>query len=172
MQSSRRQFVGQALSMGALLNPLTASAATNGLRCTPAPSFPISLTEGTWRSPGFPVGKHNYHLWLQVDRRFPLDQLDCDLGPPRPGHRCDLPPLLELGWKLWDGTTPVKSWTAKPMKAAAWSETGTSCFLGDFEGKRNGTFTLEFVIKKDAGTLKDLHPRIQIVKNPGYWCWL
>ena len=48
----------------------------------------------------------------------------------------------------------------------------TSCFLGGFEGKRNGYFTLEWNVKKDAGRLKELHPRVQIVKNPGYWCWL
>jgi len=44
--------------------------------------------------------------------------------------------------------------------------------LGAFEGKRNGHFTLEWNVKKDAGRLKELHPRVLIVKNPGYWCWL
>jgi hypothetical protein len=107
-----------------------------------------------------------------VDRRLPLDELDCELGPPRPGQQCGTPPLLDLEWKIWDGTTPVKNWPAEPVRAAGWSAASTSCFLGDFEGKRNGHFTLELNVKKDAGRLKDLHPRVQIVKNPGYWCWL
>jgi hypothetical protein len=33
-------------------------------------------------------------------------------------------------------------------------------------------FTLEWDVKQDAGRLKDLHPRVLIVKDPGYWCWL
>jgi hypothetical protein len=172
MNLTRRQLVRQALLLGSLSKCIFADAAPNLLHCTPAPSFPIPLNEGTWRSPEFPVGKHSYHIWLNVDRSFPLKQLDCDLGPPRPGNRCESAPLLDLDWKLWDGTVPVKSWTAQPIKAAGWGEAETSCFLGAFEGKRNGTFAVEFTIKKDAGRLKELHPRIQIVKNPGYWCWL
>lgn len=147
-------------------------AAAMSLHCTPAPSFPVPLTQGVWHSQEFPVGKHDYHVWLEVDRRMPLDQLDCDLGPPRPGHQCSTSPLLDLEWKIWDGTTPVNSWPAKPIKAAAWSEASTSCSLGNFEGKKNGHFTLELNVMKDAGRLKELHPRVQIVKNPGYWCWL
>ena len=103
---------------------------------------------------------------------MPLEELDCDLGPAPPGHSCGTPPLLDLEWKIWDGTTLVKSWPAKPIKADGWSAVSTDCFLGGFNGKRNGRFILELNIKKDAGRLKDLHPRVQIVKNPGYWCWL
>ena len=90
---------------------------------------------------------------------MPLDTMDVDLG-------------LDLEWKIWDGTTPVKGWPAKPIKAAAWNSDTTSCFLGDFEGKFKGQFTLELNVKKDARSLRDLHPRVEIVKNPGYWCWL
>jgi hypothetical protein len=155
----------------ALLAP-AARSAPNPLHCTPAPEFSVPLTAGVWRSAPFPVGKHDYHAWLEVDRQLPLQQLDCDLGPPRPPEHCDAAPLLDVEWKIWDGDLLVKSWTAKPIQPAAWGATRTSCFLGDFEGKRNGIFTLEWNVKRDAGRLKDLHPRVQIVKNPGYWCWL
>ncbi len=169
---TRRQFIRRALFWSALSNRMVANAATISLRCTPAPSFPVPLSEGIWRSQEFPVGKHDYHVWLDVDRRMPLEELDCDLGPPRPGYQCNTPPLLDLEWRIWDGTTLVKNWPAKPIKAGAWSEESTSCLLGNFEGKRNGHFILELNVKKDAGRLKDLHPHVQIVKNPGYWCWL
>ena len=169
---TRRQFVRGALALGALSNCIAADATAISLHCTPAPSFPVPLTQGVWRSHEFPVGKHDYHVWLDVDRRLPLDELDCDLGPPRHGHQCGAPPLLDLEWRIWDGATLVKNWPAKPVGAAGWSAASTSCFLGNFEGKRNGHFTLELNVKKDAGRLKDLHPRVQIVKNPGYWCWL
>lgn len=169
---NRRQFIRNALGLGSLSNCIAAHAAAMSLHCTPAPSFSVPLTQGVWRSQEFPVGKHDYHLWLNVDRRMPLDQLDCDLGPPRPGHQCSTPPLLDLEWKIWDGKTPVKCWPFKPIRADAWSAESTSCLLGGFEGKRNGHFTLELNVMKDAGRLKDLHPRVQIVKNPGYWCWL
>jgi hypothetical protein len=172
MNATRRQFIRKALGLGAFSDCIVANASRISLNCTPAPSFTVPLTEGTWRSPVFPVGKHDYHVSLEVDRRIPIDQLDCDLGPPRHGHRCDTPPLLDLEWKVWDGATLVKRWSAEPIQASAWSEAKTSCMLGAFEGKRNGYFTLELNIKKDAGQLKELHPRIQIVKNPGYWCWL
>ena len=142
------------------------------LDCTPAPRFPVPLSLGVWRSKEFPVGKHDYHVWLDVDRRMPLGELDCDLGAPRPGYLCKAPPLLNLEWKIWSGATLIKNWAANPIKAAAWSEKSTSCFLGGFEGKRNGHFTFELNVKNDAGRLRDLHPRVQIVKNPGYWCWL
>lgn len=168
---TRRQFVLKALGFGALSNSLAASAVVS-LHCTPAPEFPVPLEQGIWRSQEFPVGKHDYHVFLTVDRRVPLKELDCDLGPPRSGEKCDRPPLLDLDWKIWDGTMPIKNWSANPIRACAWAESQTSCMLGDFEGKRNGHFILELNIKKDAGRLKDLHPRIQIVKNPGYWCWL
>jgi hypothetical protein len=103
---------------------------------------------------------------------MPLEELDCDLGSPRPGHQCTTPPLLDLEWSIWSGATSVKNWPAKAINAGAWSKTATSCFLGDFEGKRNGHFILELNVKNDAGRLKDLHPSVQIVKHPGYWCWL
>jgi hypothetical protein len=107
-----------------------------------------------------------------VDRHMPLDALDCDLGPPHPGHQCSKPPLLDLEWRIWDGTRLVESWQAKPIQADAWSSASTSCLLGGFQGKRNRYFKLELNVKKDSGRLKELNPRVQIVKNPGYWCWL
>jgi len=169
---TRRQFVLKTLSLSAFSNSLAANGAGVSLHCTPAPEFPIPLNEGVWRSQEFPVGKHDYHVWLIVDRRMPLEKLDCDLGPPRPNHVCETPPLLDLEWKIWNGTESVKNWSAKPIRADAWSEAETSCLFGGFEGKRNGHFVLELNVKKDAGSLKDLRPRIEIVKNPGYWCWL
>lgn len=169
---TRRQLIRAALGLGSVSNCIVAHATVVSLHCTPAPSFPVPLTQGVWHSQEFPVGKHDYHVWLIVDRQMPLDELDCDLGPPRPGHQCSTPPLLDLEWRIWDGTILVKNWPAKSIKPAAWSDVSTSCFLGDFAGKRNGHFTLELNVKKDAAGLKDLHPRIQITKNPGYWCWL
>jgi hypothetical protein len=169
---TRRRFLQQALGVGAIANCTDMYAAANPLHCTPAPKFPVPLTAGVWQSAPFPVGKHDYHVWLEVDRRLPLEQLDCDLGPPGPHERCDAPPLLDVEWKVWDGDLLVKSWPAKPIQAAAWAAAETSCFLGDFEGKRNGMFTLEWNVKRDAGRLKELHPQVYIVKNPGYWCWL
>jgi hypothetical protein len=169
---TRRQFFQAALGWSALSKCTTANAAAGSLHCTPAPSFSVPLSAGVWRSQEFPVGKHDYHVWLEVDRRMPLERLDCDLGPPRPGHSCNTPPLLDLEWSIFDGATLVRNWPTKPIKADAWSQASTSCLLGNFEGKRNGRFTLELNVKADAGGLKDLHPRVQIVKNPGYWCWL
>ena len=172
MNSTRRQFLRQALACTAISIPMTIDAAAISLHCTPAPTFPVPLTAGVWRSAAFPVGKHDYHFWLYVDRRLPLEQLDCDLGPPRPGNACVTTPLLEVEWKIWDGTTLVKSWPFNPIRADSWGAVATGCMLGAFEGKRNGHFTLEWNVKKDAGRLKELHPRVLIVKNPGYWCWL
>jgi hypothetical protein len=172
MNWTRRQFLLRAAGGAAISNCMVMDAAAKSLHCTPAPSFPVPLSAGVWWSSAFPVGKHDYHLWLYVDRRLPLDQLDCDLGPPRPGHQCDTPPLLDIEWRVWDGSTLITRWPAKPIGAAAWGEAATGCFLGNFEGRRNGMFTLEWIVKEDAGRLKELHPRVQIVKNPGYWCWL
>lgn len=149
-----------------------ANAAAAALHCTPAPSFPIPLEQGPWRSQEFPVGKHAYNVWLNVDRRMPYDGLDCDLGPPRDNSTCSTPPLLDLEWKIWDGAVPVKNWPARPFRVGAWGSATTSVLLGGFEGKRNGSFTFEMNVMKDGGRLKDLHPRVEIVKNPGYWCWL
>jgi len=169
---NRRQFIRTAFGFGSVTSGIMAHAAALSLRCTPAPSFPVPLSQGVWRSQEFPVGKHDYHVWLNVDRRIPLDELDCDPRPSSPRNQCSSPPLLDLDWKIWDGTTLVKSWPAEPIKAAAWSKAAISCFLGDFKGKRNGHFILELNVKNDGGRLKDLHPRVQIVKSPGYWCWL
>lgn len=80
---------------------------------------------------------------------MPLEELDCDLGPPHPGYQCNTPPLLDLEWRIFDGTKLVKNWPAEPIRA----------------GKRNGHFTLEVNVRNDAGRLKDLHPRVQIVKT-------
>src|SRR3954469_1870850 len=118
---TRRQFIQTALGWSAFSNCMLANAEAISLHCTPAPSFPVPLTQGVWRSQEFPVGKHDYHVWLEVDRRMPLEELDCDLGPRGSGHSCGTPPLLDLEWKIWDGTTLVKSWPAKPIMAAAWS---------------------------------------------------
>ena len=168
----RRHFIQFALGAGLVSNSAVALAAGISLRCTPAPSFPVPLTEGTWVSNEFPVGKHAYDVWLEVDRRMPLEELDCALGPPRDGQQCNTTPLLDLEWKIWDGHTLVKNWPAKPIRASTWGSETTSCYLGGFTGKRNGHFMLEWNVKQDAGRLKELHPRVLIVKNPGYWCWV
>jgi hypothetical protein len=172
MGLSRRDFFIKSISTVAMTGLAASTTQAVSLHCTPAPTFPVPLDIGTWRSSGFPVGKHDYHVWFIVDRSLPLEQLDCDLGPAPTAHRCYTPPLLDVDWKVWDGKTLVKSWHTDPVKADAWAATGTSCLLGDFEGRRNGIFTLEWTVKKDPGRLTELHPRIEIVKNPGYWCWL
>jgi len=172
MRFSRREFLTKGLGSFVITSFSVAKARGISLHCTPSPKFPVPLTAGVWRSAPFPIGKHDYHIWLEVDRRVPVEQLDCELGPPKSNERCDAPPLLDVEWKVWDGDILVKNWPAKPIRAAAWAETETSCFLGNFEGKQNGMFTLEWNVKRDAGRLKELHPRVQIVKNPGYWCWL
>jgi hypothetical protein len=169
---TRRQFVRTALGIASVPNCIALRAAALSFHCTPAPTFPVPLTEGVWHSQEFPVGKHGYNIWLQVDRQMPLGDLDCDLGPALPGNQCGAPPLLDLEWKVWDGATLVKSWPAKPIRASAWGDSSTSCFLGGFVGRKNAYFTLEWNVRKDAGRLSDLHPRVEIVKNPGYWCWL
>src|SRR5260221_10732657 len=104
---TRRKFIRRALGWSALSNCMGANAAAGSLHCPPAPSFPVPLSEGVWRSQEFPVGKHDYHVWLAIDRRMPLEDLDCDLGSPRPGYQCNRPPLLDLDWKIWDGGTLV-----------------------------------------------------------------
>ena len=169
---TRRHFIRN--SIGASIASICAAtnASAISLHCTPAPSFPVPLDQGIWRSQEFPIGKHAYNVWLYVDRRMPLEELDCDLGPPRPGNQCTTEPLLDLEWTILDGSTSVRNWPAKPIQASSWSAESTGCFLGGFEGRRNAHFSLELSIKKDAGRLKELHPRIEIVKNPGYWCWL
>ena len=169
---TRRQFVTRGLGWSVLSNQMVANAAEISLHCTPAPSFSVPLSEGVWQSQKFPVGKHAYRVSLEVDRWMPLEELDCDLGPPRYGAECKKPPLLDLEWKIWDGATLVKSRAAEPIRASAWSSTSTSCVLGGFEGRRNGYFTFALDVRKDAGRLKDLHPRVHIEKDPGYWCWL
>src|SRR5690242_9822037 len=88
---TRRQFIGRAFCWSVLSNRMVASAAAIPLHCTPAPSFPVPLSEGIWRSQKFPVGKHGYNVELGVDRRLPLEELDCDLGPPRSGYECNTP---------------------------------------------------------------------------------
>lgn len=172
MNVTRREFIRSASGWCGLSNHIVASAASISLRCTPSPSFPVPLSEGTWRSAEFPVGKHVYRVELQVDRQEPREELDCDLGPPRTADQCNNPPLLNLEWKIWDGTIQVPNRSTRPIRADAWSATSTSCVLGGFEGKKNGHFILELNVKGDAGRLKDLHPRVQIGKIPGYWCWL
>jgi len=168
---NRREFIRTAAPATLAWNGIASRAASLSLHCTPSPVFPVPLTEGTWRSQPFPVGAHDYHVWLDVDRPWPLDKSDCELDP-RPEYRCDTPPRLDLDWKIWDGATLVKSWPLTPSRPAAWGDQTTSFLLGDFQGKRNGHFTLEWNVRRDGGSLKDLHPRVQIVKNPGYWCWL
>ena len=172
MALSRRDFLMKSLSGAAVTGLAAPAARAMSLHCTPAPKFPVPMDIGTWRSPEFPVGKHDYHMWFIVDRSLPLEQLDCDLGAAPAAHRCDTPSLLDIDWKVWDGKTLVKSWYADPVRADGWAATATSCLLGDFDGRRNGMFTLEWNVRKDPGRLRDLHTRIEIVKNPGYWCWL
>lgn len=166
---TRRQFLQRALGWSALSTFTATNASAISLHCTPAPTFPVPLSEGVWRSAEFPIGKHDYHVWLYADRHTSSNELDCDVEQPS-GHQCT-PTLLYLEWKIWDGTTLVKSWPANPIKADNEGQR-TSYFLGDFEGKRNAHFVLELNVKEDVGRLKDLNPRILIVKNPGYWCWL
>ena len=166
---NRRDFIRSTLCC-ALSSCTAANGTVISLHCTPSPIFPVPLSEGVWRSLEFPVGKHDYHVWLNLDR--PLGGPDCDLDPPRPGDECRTSSLLDLEWKIWDGALMVKNWPTKLIRAGAWSGDSISCLLGDFEGKKDGHFVLELNVKKDPRRLRDLHPRVQIVKNPGYWCWL
>ena len=86
-----------ALPWSALSNRMLANAAAISLHCTPAPTFPVPLSEGIWRSHEFSVGKHDYRVILELDRGMPLEELDCDLGPPRSGFQCNTPPPTRSG---------------------------------------------------------------------------
>jgi len=169
---SRRELLLNSLPVVGGLSLANIGAHADSLHCTPSPEFSVPLTAGDWHSAPFPVGKHDYHVWLYVDRTVPLDTLDCDLGPPRVGKHCDVSPLLDVEWQIWDGPNLVKSWPSIPIRADSWAQTETGCMLGNFRGRSNGTFSFAWNVKKDGGSLKALHPRIQIIKNPGYWCWL
>jgi hypothetical protein len=172
MGLSRRDFLIKSISTIGITGLGTSVAVAMSLHCTPTPIFPVPLDVGTWHSAPFPVGKHSYNISFTVDRTLPLEQLDCDLGPTSPFHRCYAPPLLDIDWKIWDGSDSVKTFRFDPVTASAWAADETTCMLGTFEGKRNGMFTLEWTVKKDPGRLRGLHPRIEVAKNPGYWCWL
>ena len=107
---NRRQFVRNFVGMTAFANCICAEAATMSL-CTPAPEFRVPLTQGVWRSQEFRVNKRYYNmwLWLKMDGRMPLEEVECQLGRPR-GHSCETSPLLDLEWKIWDRGTLVNSW--------------------------------------------------------------
>ena len=152
---TRRLFLNRAIGLSAVAGCFATDAQAI---CTPSPRFPVPLTEGVWRSQEFPVGRHNYRIELLVDRRMPLEELDRDLSK------------LDLEWRIWDGPTLVQ--TGMSLNPTGWGPQTSFCSLGGFQGKRKGHFTLELVVKKDAGRLKDLNPRVHITKSPGYWCWL
>jgi hypothetical protein len=165
-------MIFQSIGLVAAATLIDRTAQALPLHCTAAPTFPVPLSAGIFHSVEFPVGRHAYNICLYVDRRLPTKQLDCDLGPATAGSQCDAPPLLDVEWSIWDHGTLVSNWSFQPRQASSWSETETGCMLGGFEGRRNGMFTLQWNVKKDAGGLVGLHPRVQIVKDPGYWCWL
>jgi hypothetical protein len=168
---NRREFIRTAAAATLASNGIVLRAASLSLHCTPSPVFPVPLTEGAWRSQPFPVGAHDYNVLLHVDRPMSYGGSDCDLDP-RPEFRCDMPPRLDIDWKIWDGTTAVRNRTNTPIRPAAWGDHVVGFVFGGFQGRKNAHFTLEWNVRRDPGTLKDLNPRVQIVKYPGYWCWL
>ncbi len=134
--------------------------------------MPVSLAEGTVRTPEFPVKHEPYLIIIRAEKRhLPFADMNCmmglTLGPVDPNN-CDKEPLLQAEWTVWaDGQVVAQGSVHGNDGGGGWANDRIDRYLGHFMGERKKKYVLEVKFTKDGTALNVTHPHL-VVTNDQY----
>lgn len=132
----------------------------------PAVDIPVSLAEGTVRTPEFPVKRQPYLIMIRAQKRLPFRDMNCMLGleTPLADPNCNKEPLLQADWKVWDNGQAVYRGSARRRNGhGGWAEDSIEKWLGHFVGEKNKKYVLEVTFTTDGSALNVTNPHLIVM---------
>jgi hypothetical protein len=125
--------------------------------------IPVSLAEGTVRTPEFSPPKSGWHwIMIQVEKPLPFYQEGCMMGAL---SSCSSDhPLLQADWTAWQDGQVVLSGSSKPGVDMYWNDFMFK-FIGDFPALVGKKYVVEVKFTKDGTPLNVANPHLIIVRN-------
>jgi hypothetical protein len=138
--------------------------------------IPVSLAEGTVRTPEFKVHLNSYYIIkVQAKKRIPLDRLDCmmgiSLGPLDPNNcKEGVEPLLQAEWTLWSEDRIVDRGSSEDHKGrGGWAEDYVERDIGVFKGESGKHYSLDVNLTRDGRALAVTDPHLVVEVVGSYY---
>lgn len=172
MSSLRVKLAGSCTLLGVLLFAPFASA--GGRPKHPyrysVVDMPISLSEGTVRTPEFAPPAHWYWIMVQVEKPLPFSQMQCMMGTtagPLESKDCTSnDPLLRADWTVWsEGQIISSGSSATTLAYGKYTKDYIFRFLGSFSTLPDKKYVVEVKFTKDGTPLNVANPHLIIVKQ-------
>ncbi len=131
--------------------------------------IPVSLAMGTVRTPEFSPPNHWYWIMVQVEKPFPLRQMECMTGTtagPLESKDCTSDdPLLRADWTVLEDGQVVKSGSSTTQGDAKYTKENIFKFIGSFPALAGKKYVVEVKFTKDGTPLNVANPHLIIVKQ-------
>ena len=132
--------------------------------------IPVSLAEGTVRTPEFSPPTHWYWIMVQVEKPLPTKQMGCMMAvaddSPQSLQDCPLTDrLLQADWTILEDGQVVKSGSSTTHAAAKYTTDNIFKFLGSFPATSGHKYVVEVKFTKDGTPLNVANPHLIVVKQ-------
>ena len=130
--------------------------------------IPISTAAGHIRSPEFEINlEGEYWIYVDVDRQFKPDSIECLLGLPPYYNDChDHPSIVQTSWRITKaGNEVARDHNIAPVRVGPWDRVGRA--IGSFAADKSKHYALDLDILADASELNGGNPRLKIEELGG-----
>jgi hypothetical protein len=158
-------------ALGALFLPPCASAGGHPMHPYrySVVDIPVSLMEGTVRTPEFSPPTHWYWIMVQVEKPLPFQQMQCMMGVsagPLDLKNCTSDdPLLRADWTILEDGQVVKSGSSTTQADAKFTKENIFKFIGSFPALAGKKYVVEVKFTKDGTPLNIANPHLIVVKQ-------
>ncbi len=130
--------------------------------------IPVSLAEGTVRTPEFSAPTHWYWIMVQVEKPLPFNQMQCMMGVttnPFESKNCTSDdPLLQADWTVWSEGQVVSSGSSTTHADDKYTKDNIFKFLGKFPALAGKKYVLEVKFTKNGTPLNVANPHLIVTK--------
>jgi hypothetical protein len=130
--------------------------------------IPVSLAEGTVRTPEFAPSTSWHWILLQVEKPLPFNQMQCMMGVTTnsfDSKDCTSDdPLLRADWTVWEDGKISSSGSSTTKAAAKYTKENIFKFLGKFPALAGHKYVLEVKFTKDGTPLNVANPHLIVTK--------
>jgi hypothetical protein len=131
--------------------------------------IPVSLAEGTVRTPEFSPATHWYWIMLQVEKPLPFHQMQCMMGvtagPLDLKYCTSTDPLLRADWTVSEDGQVVKSGSSTTQADAKFTKDNIFKLIGSFPALAGKKYVVEVKFTKDGTPLNVANPHLIVVKQ-------
>jgi len=128
--------------------------------------MPVSLAEGTVRTPEFAVKHEAYFIMLKAEKRLPFHEMQCMMAlasGPLEKEGCNKEPLLHANWTVMDGDRIVAQGVSSSEGDDEYTDKYLFKFLGKFIGEANKRYIVEVKFTKDGTPLNVANPHLIVI---------